>query len=120
MSIPNYITYDIESVKYYKQYNVTSVIEEEALECIQNYTGLLVNFTQWYSGVVTYFIPSLVLIYCHIKIVIFMFKNSTRLAAIVNNIYIITVMHSFEYGHKPKTKYFLGGYGYSKIALWLL
>ena len=83
LSIPNFITYDIESVNYYKEYNATAFTIEESLECIQNYDGFLVNFTQWYSGVVTYFLPSLVLIYCHIKIVVFMFRNSTRLAAIV-------------------------------------
>jgi hypothetical protein len=80
LSIPNFITYDIESVKYYKEINSSSYQIEESLECIQNYDGLLVNFTQWYSGVVSYFIPSFVLIYCHVKILVFMFKHSKRLS----------------------------------------
>ena len=84
LSIPNLITYDIESVKYYKDYNASDYQIEESLECIQNYNRFLVNFTQWYSGLISYFIPSFVLIYCHIKIVAFMFKHSSRLSEVVN------------------------------------
>ena len=74
--MPNFITYDIEYLEYYVQYNDTHRMLSSTLECVQKFNGFLNNLTQWYSALLSYFIPSLVLMICHIKILLYLTRNT--------------------------------------------
>ena len=74
--MPNFITYDIEYLEYYVQYNDTHRMLSGTLECVQKFNSFLNNLTQWYSALLSYFIPSLVLMICHIKILLYLTRNT--------------------------------------------
>ena len=78
VSIPNFITYDTELLEYYDSYNATYQKLAVSLECVQKFNGFFNNLIQWYSALLSYFLPSLVLIFCHIKILLHLSKQTVK------------------------------------------
>lgn len=96
LSIPNIITYDVETLNYVRDQNTTYFQYEIIEECVQNPSYFWSNFTQWYSMIISYALPSFVLIVSYIKILTFMASNAKKLAKTSVSILLVLCLASFE------------------------
>ncbi|CAF0735003.1 unnamed protein product [Brachionus calyciflorus] len=93
LSIPNLITYNVQPLVYYLNKNSTNLSNSNEFqsifnnssyeiveECVQKRDFFLSNVTQWYSTIVSYLIPSFVLVVSYIKILHFMTVKTKNLA----------------------------------------
>ena len=83
LSIPNFLNYDLQKQNYIKDDSNFSIYYEELEECIQKNDIFLNNFTQWYSMIISYCLPSIVLIICYIKILTFMSSKARSLGKVL-------------------------------------
>lgn len=72
------ITYNVEEQAYVTDQNSTDY--EIMEECVHKSEYLWSNLTQWYSSIVSYLVPSLVLVVSYIKILHFMALKTKNLA----------------------------------------
>ena len=80
LSIPMIIHYDTVLLDY-KIFNGSVVSSEKITECVQVTSTFWVEFSHWYSTLLSYILPSIVLIFCYFKIVSHLSKNEKRMKA---------------------------------------
>lgn len=81
------LNYDVLVQEYNEPINNTHFKINSIEECVQKPDNIWSNnFTHWYSTIVSYCIPSIVLIICYFRIISFMSKNNRNIAELsVNN-----------------------------------
>jgi hypothetical protein len=81
LSVPNFINYEVQRVLYLRPIGNTSNYSQEfSEECLQKKDAFANSLIQWYSMVISYLVPSCVLIICYIKILMYMSSKAKRLA----------------------------------------
>ena len=77
------LNYDVMTQEYYESVNNAQLKISLIEECVQKPDNLWsVNFTHWYTLIVSYVIPSLVLVVCYIRIISFMTRKNSSLGKI--------------------------------------
>ena len=85
------LTYQVNKEVYMSEYNLTDYKKTEVDECVQKEKSFWITFTQWYSTIVSYFIPLAVLIVTSAKILGYLSKHNRNMSK------TITVGHFYNY-----------------------
>ncbi len=83
LSMPMLINYDAVSNEYQEDFNLTHYEIVISVECIQATNSFWLSFSHWYSPLVTYIMPSIVIIACYYKIVKSLSKQAISHASVI-------------------------------------